>query len=122
MGKTGRVLITLVIVVLIGSNVVFAYKYFDTQKQLAQMKEIASKQALNVKILDFAGLFVDKVLKATTEVSFNDRLQLENTVRSLNDQDILDAWGTFVNSTSQDEAQSAVKNLLGILVKEARVN
>ena len=112
--------LAVIIIVLIASTTLFAYKYFESRTLALSLQKSADTKLLNSKVVDFAGLFVDKVLKAEKEVSFDDRLQLENAVRDLKDSDILAAWNAFVASKSQEEAQSAVKNLLSILVHKIR--
>jgi hypothetical protein len=71
-----------------------------------------------VKVINFSTLFIEKVLKAKTEVAFEDRLKLENAVRDLDDPAILGLWEKFTESGDQDQAQEAVKNLLDSLVKK----
>ncbi len=77
-------------------------------------------QKINDKTLEFAKLFVDKVLLTKSEVSFDDRLKLENAVRELNDGEILGEWNKFVNSKNETDAQEAVKGLLGLLVHKIK--
>ena len=117
-----KYIVFIVIILLVASTGVFGYKYFQSRAEAQRLQKIADAKGMNSKIIDFEGLFIEKVLKADKEVSFDDRLQLENTVRALNDQEILEAWNAFVNSKNQDEAQTAVKNLLSLLVKKVRAN
>ena len=66
----------------------------------------------------FLNLFIDKVLNAQGEVSFEDRLQLENRVRDLKDPEVLAQWEKFTGSASEEQVQVEVKNLLALLVKK----
>jgi hypothetical protein len=70
--------------------------------------------------LDFTKLFIAKVLKADGEVSFDDRLQLENSVRDINDKTIFDQWQKLINAKTALDAQIEVKNLLEMLVDKIR--
>lgn len=70
------------------------------------------------KIVTFMDNFVTLVLASDSEVSFDDRLKLENDVRELANEDVLAAWQRFVNSGTDREAQDSVVELLGILIAE----
>jgi len=73
------------------------------------------------KVLNFTKLFITRVLKADGEVGFEDRLQLENAVRSIDDKTIFDQWQKFVNAGTSLEAQIEVKNLLEMLVGKINI-
>ena len=104
-----------VIVLLIAGNLYTLSRVLSLQKDLVATQAIANERTVNDKILSFDRLFIQKVLNAKGEVSFEDRLQLENTVRDLNDPEILTAWNSFVNAKTQVAAQDAVRLLLSIL-------
>ena len=90
-GKARRVSLSRVILllVLIGGNMFFGVQYFKARNESSVMNVAADNQVLNKKMLAFANLFIEKVLKAKGEIDFETRLQLENAVRDLKDQDIL---------------------------------
>lgn len=92
--------------------------YLSVKKQLSVSQAISRKNDVNAQVLIFLQLFIERVLKAKGEVSFENRLKLENMVRDLNDQAILQSWNSFVNSTSEQEAQENVKTLLDVLVRK----
>ena len=102
-------------------NVFFGLRYYFAVQELEITREQVKAQNLNEKILNFTIMFVDKVLKAKGEVSFEDRLKLENTVREINNQEILDQWTKFTNSKTQEEAQIEIKNLIETLVKKINI-
>jgi hypothetical protein len=79
-----------------------------------------SKFQVNQKILLFAEKFIDKVIKTDKEVSAEERLELENDLREINDIQITEAWERFVLSKDENEAQKNVKNLLAILLRKIR--
>jgi len=58
------------------------------------------------------------VLKSEKEVSFEERLELENAVRGLENEKILNSWRSFTESNTDLEAQTRVRNLLETLVGE----
>lgn len=101
---------------LIISNVFFALNYFIISKDLEMMKSTQSKTELNEQVLNFASLFIKKVLQAETEVDFETRLSLENAVRGLKDEEIMTEWTNFIGSKTELAAQNSVKKLLGILI------
>lgn len=111
-----RVFCVILIGLLVVGNVFFASNYFSLSKELAMIKSTASKVKLNEKVINFAALFIKKVLQAETEVNFETRLSLENAVRDLKDEEIMAEWQNFVGSSTELEAQNSVKKLLGILI------
>jgi hypothetical protein len=109
-----------VILVLLATNVFTALSLFKTQKELSEAQARLVETQDKNPILDFNKLFIEKVLKATDEVDFETRLDLENQVRNLNDSEILEQWNKFVNAENQEVAQTEVKNLLEMLANKAR--
>jgi hypothetical protein len=101
--------LSVVVVLLLAQN------YILRQNIIALENTLKTYQ-YNEKVLDFAKLFITKVLKAEGEVSFEDRLRLENMVRTINNKTIFDEWQKFINSKTETEAQIEVKNLLETLV------
>lgn len=63
-------------------------------------------------------MFVEDILMADTEISFDTRLTLETAVRGLNDQQVFDQWQKFTKTTTKEEASNEAKNLLDLLVKK----
>jgi len=116
MTKENKTILITVILLLIISNIFFGFKYLTVQKELQQTQTALEAQKTNEKVLDFAKLFIEKVLKAKGEVDFETRLKLENAVREIRDKEILEKWQNFTNSQTEEEAQENVKDLLEILV------
>ncbi|MFH1661922.1 MAG: hypothetical protein ABIA02_02405 [Candidatus Falkowbacteria bacterium] len=103
------------------SNIYFAAGYYSVAKELQATQVKLKTQQLNEKALNFAQLFIVKVLKAEGEVSFEDRLKLENAIRDLADDKILTQWNTFVESQTEEQAQEEVKNLLEMLINKISI-
>lgn len=117
--KKSLIILTIIfIVALVVLCVVLFDQNVKQQKVLQQNQLLIARGILNRQALDFLRAFVDKVLRANGEVSFNDRLQLENMVRNLKDDAVLAEWNKFVNSQTPAEAQDEVKNLLELLVRK----
>ena len=111
-----RIVLVIIILVLLASNIFFGMKYFAVQKELKETKATLESQKTNEKVLDFSKLFIEKVSKGAEEISFEDRLNLENAVRGLNDEEVLTQWNKFIESKTELDAQREVKNLLEMLV------
>ena len=101
--------------------VLFAGVFYLQIKLLVFDKELQGKQLtcqLNDKVLIFANLFVSKVIKAEKEVSFEDRLKLENAVRDVQNKDLFDQWQKFVGANDETVAKEEMKNLLEMTIKK----
>ncbi|MBU4275040.1 hypothetical protein KKE19_04495 [Patescibacteria group bacterium] len=100
-----------IVIILAGQCYIF-YKDIQTQKDLNRIYQY------NEKILNFTKLFITKVIRAKEDVSFEDRLQLENAVREINNKAIFDQWQKFTEAKSEAQAQEDVKILLDLLVNK----
>lgn len=114
--KTSEKILTVFVVILTLISVYLLVQCFLFRAQLKETEQIVKDQQVNIKIISFINLFVDKVLSGQTEVSFEDRLQLENAVRGLNDQVILSQWQKFVKSGIDEDGQQNLSKLLKLLV------
>lgn len=113
-------IVELFVIVLIIGYGFFAYNYFNLYQELKTVESTKSKAELNDKVLDFTALFIKEVLQAETEVDFDTRLALENSVRDLKDEEILKEWQKFIGSKTEASAQNSVKSLLGILISKVQ--
>ncbi len=113
-----RWIISGLIVILLAGVLYFGFqvKFLTAELENAK-KEIAVTQT-NEKVLNFTGLFIEKVLKSDSEVDFDTRLKLENAVREIHDDLIFSLWDKFVKSKTEAEAQKVVKDLLGVLISK----
>ena len=105
------IILIIVIIILLVSNAYFSFKYFSTQEQL---EKILSINRVNAKIIVFNKLFVHNVLKNEGEVSYEDRLRIENAVIETRDKEIIDGWHDFLDSRTEAQAQEGTKNLLSL--------
>lgn len=108
--------IGIVVLVLAIISIFFGVKYYTVHKELIETQSALTTQNTDKKVLVFTKLFIEKVLKADKEIDFETRLQLENGVRNLNNEQILAQWQKFTDSKSEMGAQTEVKNLLELLV------
>ena len=96
-------------------------KYVALKSDSTVNARVLTEYRYNDKVLEFMKTFIVKVLKAENEVSFEDRVTLENQVRDLKDQEITSTWNSFVKAQTELQAQDAVKKLLLLLVEKVRV-
>lgn len=114
-----KILTSAVIVILIISNVFFIIKFLNSQKELRGAKmSVANVEEGEGKFLAFGQLFIKDVLEAENEIDFETRLKLENAVRDLNDEELLNQWKLFVASQDEASAQKEIRNLLKILMNK----
>lgn len=113
-----RTAILIIITILIAAVILLAGQYLISLQDLKATKSLLQTYQYNEKILSFTKLFIIKVLKAEAEVSFEDRLKLENAVRDINNKDIFDQWQKFIESKTEAQAQKEVKNLLELLINK----
>lgn len=111
-----KTICVVIIVVLAVGNVFFAIDKVKIQKELDLTRVEIRGQERSKEISAFLKLFVSKVIMAKDEIGFEDRLELENAVRDLNDKQIFEAWKRFVDSSGETNSQDNLKNLLRILV------
>ncbi len=111
----------IVLAVLVVGNIFFAWTYVSSRVAVRNLEVATEKQKVNSKILSFTQLFVEKVLGGTKEVSFDDRLALENAVRDLNDKEIFESWQTFTKARDSAEVQKDFYALFRLLLNKISV-
>ena len=107
--------------VLLAITVTATLKYEEIKNRYAVSEGLLASYRYNEKALLFLRLFVEKVLEAEREVSFEDRLQLETQVRELKDPEVTSAWNSFAKAKTESQAQTAVKTLLKLLTDKIRI-
>ena len=83
-----------------------------------QTVNVFEVQQVDTNVLSFTCMFVKKVLMAEKEIDFDTRLELETTVRGLNDQEIFDQWEKFTKAETKEEISDNAKQLLNLLVRK----
>lgn len=122
MQRKSSILLFSLVLILLFSTCLFAFLYLAERESLALAQKDLARRDFNKQTLDFAGLFINEVLRAKGEVDFEKRLMLENAVRGLNDAEIKTQWTKFVNSQSESDAQAEVKNLLALLFEKIKID
>jgi len=113
-----QTIILSLIIVLVAGIVFFGLGWYLSYKGGQVNAALLQTYQNNGKVLNFTKLFIQKVLKAENEVSFGDRLELENAVRSINNKEILAQWKKFTECETEDQAQEEVKNLMDLLISK----
>lgn len=112
--KNQKIILGVIIILLLG-NLFWAINYFGGWKNGVQ-KHYEQIQKNNAEVSDFIKLLIIKVLRSDAEVSFEDRLKLEESVREFNDSKILEKWQNFVNANNESEGRKKLLDLLDGLV------
>lgn len=120
MSSNQRSTLIAIILLLLAGNIFFSYQYVALKRANDQGRVAIELLNSRSKTLEFTKLFIQKVINATGEISFDTRLELENAVRSLNDKEVLNQWNAFVSSKTEEEAQENTKLLLNVLMKKCQ--
>lgn len=111
-----KITVILIIILLFLSTVTFFTVWVLTEQELKTANSNIQVNQINGRVLTFSRLLTDKVLSGDKEVSFEDRLKLENAVRDLNDQEVLSQWQEFTKSDSGVSSQKYFSQLLKTLL------
>jgi hypothetical protein len=120
MQKNKKVAIAVAMLVMVAIGFLVA-NYVAMKNRLAVSEGVLQAYKYNNGALSFTRLFIEKVLEAEGEVSFEDRLQLENQMRDLKDAEVTSAWNAFTQAQTEMQAQTAVKKLLKLLIGKVQI-
>lgn len=112
-----KVALSLMFLMLVVGNVYLGIDDYQFRKSVASSQS-ESGRAETAKAAEFLNFFIEKVLNSETEVSFEDRLKLENMVRDLNDERILLIWNKFTGAETSEDVQKYCKQLLTALTEK----
>jgi Na+-transporting NADH:ubiquinone oxidoreductase subunit NqrC len=108
-----KIFFLVIVIVLLVASILVGVKYFYDYKNKVEIARITNKN-----ILTFERMFIEKVLNATGEVSYEDRLELESAVADINDEDFTSQWQAFLLSTTEIEAQQNTIALLKMFTEK----
>lgn len=118
------VIVTLFVVGMVVANVLFGVNMLEYK---AAAQKLSNKVSVQKNIIDnerelsdFFAFFITKVLVSNGDITFDDRLELENRVRRLGDEEVLERWERFTHAGTEAEAQEEVRGLLGVLAAMMR--
>lgn len=103
------IVIILLFAASLACNIYFYSEYKSIKKQYNDFLDI---KKFNEKVIFFNKIFVEKVLIKSEQVSYEDRIKLENAVIATEDDELINQWHSFLNSKTEAEAQEQTKRLL----------
>jgi hypothetical protein len=108
--------------VLVSGNIFFSIQYTENLKQQQVQKE--DKIGTNIQVSRFLKLFVDIVLNTNEgqQISYDDRVQLENDVRQIKDAEVIAQWNSFVGSKDSKVAQKNAVALMKLLTNKLLID
>lgn len=116
--KIFKYLIIVLGLILLLGTAFFAIEYFLCKAELSRIQKSFQEQAVNEKVLSFTKFFVSKVLDGASEITFDDRLQMENDVRDIKDEEIFSQWQKFTGAKTDQEVQHEVSALFILLLNK----
>lgn len=114
---TQKQIYTIIIIILLATNLFLSVKYFNTNKELKETKSITVFQE-RTKFTEFNKVFISEVLQAKSEVNYDTRLKLDEIVKDINDKELTEQWQKFTNSKTEKEAQDETVKLLGLVAEK----
>lgn len=121
MSTSKQVIFSLIFILMLAGLIFFGWEAISLKAQLLAAEKTISQQEVNTRVLAFSKLFVANVLQGGQTVSFDQRLQLENAVRDINDEEIYAAWKKFTNASGQAEVQQDFYGLFNLLLAKLSV-
>jgi predicted DNA-binding helix-hairpin-helix protein len=119
MEKT-RFVSNVLLVVLLAGNLYFSVQYIHNLKDSqAPVVDKGAQEVLQIKNANFLKLFINKVVKSSGTVTYEDRVQLENDVRQIHNPELTAQWELFVDNKDPKKAEQAATDLMLILAEGA---
>lgn len=107
---------TLVILILLISNIYLSTQFFSLNKQLQEIKSKSTGSvSVRTQTLQVLKEYLNVVLNTKGTVSADDRLKLESDLRQLQDQKITSAWDQFVGSKDSNSSKENAVKLINLL-------
>ncbi len=113
-----HLLLDIVFLALLAATIYFGIRHYQGQERIRYLEDRVEQFSSSEKIVDFLDLFIAKILKGEQDISFEERLEMENHVRDLHDPEILAHWNRFTKAENDVIAQESVKDLLQILTRK----
>ncbi|MCX6733091.1 MAG: hypothetical protein NTV98_06145 [Candidatus Roizmanbacteria bacterium] len=100
------------LILLVAGNIFFSIQYIESIKQQNAVQSDNTTTRIQAS----------KLLKLFVDVSYSDRVSLENDVIQMNDADITSKWAIFVASADAKSAQSNAVILMKLLTNKLLLN
>ena len=113
-----RFVSNVLLIVLLAGNLYFSVQYVESLKNSqTPVVDKGAQEVLQIKNANFLKLFINKVVKSSGTVTYEDRVQLENDVRQIHNPELTSQWETFVANKDPKKAEEAATDLMLILVE-----
>jgi hypothetical protein len=101
----------------LAGNLFFSVQYiYSIKADQVQVVDKGAQEVMRIKNANFLKLFINKVIKASSSISYEDRVQLENDVRQIHDPSLIAQWDLYiVSNKNPKEAEDAATDLMLIL-------
>ena len=107
---------TLIILILLISNIYLSMQFFSANNELQQIKnQSTGTVSVRAQALQVLKEYLNVVLNTKGTVSADDRIKLESDVRQLQDQKITSAWDQFVGSKDSNTSKDNAVKLISFL-------
>ena len=117
MEKT-RFVSNVLLVVLLAGNLYFSVQYVQNLKnEQVPVVDKGAQEVMQIKNANFLKLFINKVVKSSGTVTYEDRVQLENDVRQIHNPALTAQWEVFVDNKDPKLAEQAATDLMLILAE-----
>ncbi len=111
-----RFVSNVLLIVLLAGNLYFSVQYVESLKNSqTPVVDKGAQEVLQIKNANFLKLFINKVVKSSGTVTYEDRVQLENDVRQIHNPELTAQWETFVTNKDPKKAEAAATDLMLLL-------
>ena len=113
---------TYIIVLLSIAVLLLIFGYVFKNREVSNLKGNLEAIEENRNILSFQKLFITKVLKASSDVDYDTRQELNQAVLLTNDEKVVSAWNDFLSAKTEAEAKGKVLDLFYIMADSVYSN
>ena len=116
-----RLVSNILMVILVAGNIFFSIQYTEGLKK--QNTAQTDNTVVRIQSSRLLKLFVDVVLNTENkQITYDDRVALENDVRQMKDTEVIKQWDSFVASKDPKTAQQNAISLMKLLTNKLLVN
>lgn len=113
-----RFISNILMILLLAGNIFLSIQYiYSIKAEKAVVVDTSAAEVIKIKNANFLKLFINKVIKENGNVSYDDRVQLENDVRQIHNPELTKQWTIFVENKDPKQAEAAASDLMLILAE-----